>query len=431
MEDIYSGLLDKEFQCQCGRKHYVPIKKVLIAKGVLDQFEDILLTLGFKNNFHIVADKNTYKVAGSRIEQLFRENSVKYSMTLFSEDNLHANINNIEVIKKDMDMHVTLIIAIGSGTINDLSRYAAFQLNIPYMIIATAPSMDGYASSVSPLIVNGFKNTFTAIAPIAIIADLDILKNAPPDMIAAGFGDLIGKYISLSDWKLSKCVNNEYYCEYVAELVHKALIICVENIENLKNRNEESIANLMNGLVLSGLGMLMIGNSRPASGAEHHLSHFWEMEFLMKGRKQLLHGQEVGVSSVIMAKFYNHLQEVDITELKKHCFRGKTIEERKDDIRSVFGAIAGEVIKENFNETGKALTVNELIQKWDEILSIAKNVPEAKYIKALLDYIGALSEATKLGIDKQLEEKGIENCKYVRKRYTILRLYDDLGLRVI
>ena len=431
MEDLYKGLLDCEFQCQCGRKHYVPIKKVIIANGVLDQFINILLQLGYKNNFHLVSDKNTYKVAGNKIEQLLNKAAIKYSKTIFNEDSLEANMVNVALIKKDISNDVSLIIAIGSGTINDLSRYAAFQLDIPYIVFATAPSMDGYASSVSPLIENGFKNTYTSVPPMAIIADSDILKAAPPEMIAAGFGDLVGKYISLTDWKLSKCVNNEYYCEYVAQLVQKSLSMCVDQIENLKKRDDLSITNLMDGLVLSGLGMLMVGNSRPASGAEHHLSHYWEMQFLMRGRKQLLHGQKVGVSSVLMAKLYHSLQFVNINNDNFSTLRIKTTEERKDDIRLNYGGIADSVIQENFSEMVHQKSFSEILEKWKEILEIAKSVPDAQFIKSLLDYIGAPSLPEQLDIDEQLLMSGMGNCMYVRKRYTILRLFDELGLRVI
>jgi glycerol-1-phosphate dehydrogenase [NAD(P)+] len=430
MEDIFESLLNKEILCECGKTHYIPIKRVMISKGILNQLAEILNQLGFLDNFHLVADKNTFEVAANRVEKLFKENSIKYSMTLFNDDDLVASDTNVEKIKSDIDSQVSLIIAVGSGTINDLCRYAAFQLEKPYLIIATAPSMDGYASSVSPLIINGFKNTYNAVSPIAIIGDMDIIKNAPAHMIAAGFGDLIGKYISLTDWKLSKCINDEYYCDYVAALVYKSLTMCVENTNSLKLRDEASLANLMKGLVLSGLGMLMIGNSRPASGAEHHLAHFWEMCFLMSGRKQLLHGQKVGVASVLMAELYNSLNEINIIETLKHLhsLEPKTVNQRKDKIKSVYGAISEEVIKENFDELYLPQNTDKLIKKWEEILEIAKNVPDSGYIKSLLDTIGAPSLSSQLGIDKELESAGMENCMYVRKRYTILRLFDDLGL---
>lgn len=432
MEDLYENLLGREIKCECGTKHYIPIKRVVISKGALNQFKDILLELDFKNHFHIIADKNTYKVAGNRIEKLLEEYSFKYTITVFNDDELVASESNVDRIRREIGSQVSLIIAVGSGTINDLSRYAAFQLKIPYLIVATAPSMDGYASNVSPLIVKGFKNTYSAVAPIAIIGDIDIIKEAPEQMIAAGFGDLIGKYISLSDWKLSNILNGEYYCEYVASIVHKTLILCVDNINGLKERSEEAVGNLMNGLVLSGLGMLMVGNSRPASGAEHHLSHFWEMKFLMQGRKQLLHGQKVGVSSVLMANLYSSLKSMNIFEIveKQEHIKKQSIDEKKDRIKTVFGSIADEVMKENFAQTLFTQNANKFTEKWEEILKIANLVPESKDIKSMLDSIGAFSTPEQLMIDQVLLAEGMENCMYVRNRYTILRLYDDLGLSI-
>src|SRR5690606_37660380 len=159
--------------------------------------------------------------------------------------------------------------------------------------------MDGYASTVSPLIVEGSKMTYEAVYPKAIIADTNILKEAPLEMIHAGFGDILGKYTSLTDWKLSKIINNEYYCQTTVNLVEKAREKCVENAERIKNRDEKIIRQLTEALIVSGIAIGFIGYSRPASGAEHHLAHYWEIAALRNNQPHPLHGNSVGAATLV------------------------------------------------------------------------------------------------------------------------------------
>jgi glycerol-1-phosphate dehydrogenase [NAD(P)+] len=427
----YEKYLGKKIKCNCGKEHFVSIRDIVVSKNALENIVDILKKNGFNNNFHVVADINTYNIAGKKILEIFNKAGIKYQTTIFNEGFLISKIENVENIIKDIQSKTSLIIAVGSGTINDLCRYAAFKKKLPYLIIATAPSMDGFASSVSPLVIDGFKKTFEAIPPVIIIGDIDILKNAPENMIKAGFGDIVGKYISLSDWKLGSLLSGEYFCDFIEFLVREALEICVQNISGLKNKEENAVENLMTALILSGIAMLMAGNSRPASGAEHHLSHFWEMYFLKEGIvSQPLHGEKVGIASIIMASFYNKfalLKKEDIEILIKN-FHMRNIDSQKEQIQKSFGGIGESVINENF--AGDALDINPLIiyERFDEIKNIAVQIPDSKKIESMLVNLGAPTKSEDLGIDWHLKKEGIKNCMYIRKKITILRLLDSLNL---
>ncbi|MDP4179546.1 MAG: sn-glycerol-1-phosphate dehydrogenase [Bacillota bacterium] len=427
---LFENLINNEMACKCGVNHSISIKEIIIGKGAINKLEMVISKLGFTDNFHIVADANTYKVAANQVERKFLERSYNFTSTVFEKKDLIADESALTRLLNEIDDETSCIIAVGSGTINDLSRYAAFKLNKPYLIIATAPSMDGYASSVSPLIINGFKRTYSAIAPIAIIGDTDILKNAPYEMITAGFGDMLGKYISLSDWKLGYYICNEYYCEAIVSIVEKALKLCIDQIEGLKRREDDAIENLMNGLVLSGLAMLMAGNSRPASGSEHHLAHFWEMRFISEGKKQILHGHKVGVASVLMAKRYNFLSMLDKIDVINYLSQATTVSEddTKARIKEVYGSIANEVIQENaYMDYVKEIN-RKIVEEWASIKEIADKAPLSNVLKSILEAVEAPSSPEDINISGLLVDEGSKNCMYARNRYTVLRLFDQLGL---
>ena len=199
-----------------------------------------------------------------------------YDKVVFHDSELvpdeEALISLFSQVPNDCD----LILAVGSGTINDLCRYVSYKMKIDYYIIGTAPSMDGYASNVSPLIIKHLKTTFEAHPARVILGDLDVIAKAPLHMISAGVGDILGKYVCLTDLADCHIVNDEYICPEIMALVRQSIQKVAENAALATKRDKAAIAAIMEGLVLSGIAMSYIGNSRPASGSEHHMSHYWE-----------------------------------------------------------------------------------------------------------------------------------------------------------
>jgi len=216
-----------------------------------------------------------------------------------------------------MNAESEFLIAIGSGTINDLTRFVSFKTGMPYSIIAIAPSMDGYTSSVSPLIVNGFKRTYNAVYPQFVVGDLDVLSKTPYDMITSGFGDIIGKYTSLADWMISSVINGEKFSNDIANIVRKSIDRCVQNVEQIKKRDKLAVKDVMDALVLSGIAMLKVGNSRPASGAEHHIAYYIEIKDLMAGKRPPFHGTSVGVAETIVTDIYHKVFSLNVDDIRK------------------------------------------------------------------------------------------------------------------
>lgn len=298
-----------EYSCACGKSHKVDIQAIRVGSGVMQELPGILRDLGASHIF-LVADNYTYEAAGRQVEQLLDQAGLAYHKRVFqTETPLVPNEYALGSVLAAMTSQDDMLLAVGSGTLNDVTKYVSARTGIPYVIAATAPSMDGYASTVAPTILDGFKTTLPAVYPAAIVADVDILKDAPMPMLTAGFGDIIGKFTSLADWRLSHQLNGEYYCPEVAGVIEAAVETCAANAKALAQREPQAIQAVTEALILSGLAMGMVGVSRPASGAEHQMAHYWEMDALRRGEEHPLHGNAVGVGTVLAASLYEMAAE--------------------------------------------------------------------------------------------------------------------------
>lgn len=298
-----------EYSCACGKSHKVDIQAIRVGSGVMQELPGILRDLGASHIF-LVADNYTYEAAGRQVEQLLDQAGLAYHKRVFqTETPLVPNEYALGSVLAAMTSQDDMLLAVGSGTLNDVTKYVSARTGVPYVIAATAPSMDGYASTVAPTILDGFKTTLPAVYPAAIVADVDILKDAPMPMLTAGFGDIIGKFTSLADWRLSHQLNGEYYCSEVAGVIEAAVETCAANAQALAQREPQAIQAVTEALILSGLAMGMVGVSRPASGAEHQMAHYWEMDALRRGEEHPLHGNAVGVGTVLAASLYEMAAE--------------------------------------------------------------------------------------------------------------------------
>lgn len=298
-----------EYSCACGKSHKVDIQAIRVGSGVIQELPGILRDLGASHIF-LVADNYTYEAAGRQVEQLLDQAGLAYHKRVFqTETPLVPNEYALGSVLAAMTSQDDMLLAVGSGTLNDVTKYVSARTGVPYVIAATAPSMDGYASTVAPTILDGFKTTLPAVYPAAIVADVDILKDAPMPMLTTGFGDIIGKFTSLADWRLSHQLNGEYYCPEVAGVIEAAVETCAANAQALAQREPQAIQAVTEALILSGLAMGMVGVSRPASGAEHQMAHYWEMDALRRGEEHPLHGNAVGVGTVLAASLYEMAAE--------------------------------------------------------------------------------------------------------------------------
>jgi glycerol-1-phosphate dehydrogenase [NAD(P)+] len=426
--------LGSEIHCECQKAHHVGIDRILIEKNAIYKLPGCLREFHCKKAL-VIADLHTDEAAGKLVEAVLADAKFSYKKFVFQakEDVVpdEAAVGKLLIqVEKDTD----IIITVGTGTLNDLAKFVSHKIGIPAIIVATAPSMDGFASTGAALIVDDLKTSFECVCPKAIIGDVNILKQAPLNMIIAGFGDIVGKYSALTDWKLGNMINNEYYCDVVVKMVTDSMEKCINNIEGMKKREDTAIQNLMEALVVTGIAMSFVGNSRPASGSEHHLAHYWEMMFLFEHKKAVLHGTKVGIATIVTAKLSELLAKTDI-DFDEAIAKANSFSQTQwqESVEQLYLKAAQEIIHINEQEQRNSITkrvarIHIIQQHIDEITDMIQHVPSAREIKALLKNAGGASHPSEVGIDEHHVMNGILMAKEVRTRYTILNFLSDLGL---
>lgn len=424
--------LNKEIECGCGQKHRAEIKKVILESGALNHIPTLVKEYGYKNVF-LVFDVNTYAIAGEKIKTLLESQGICFSSYTFPDEALVPDEYATGRLLVHFDPECDLLIGIGSGTINDLCRFVSFKLKKEYFIVATAPSMDGYASNVTPLIIDNMKITCPALVPAAIIGDLDILKDAPMPMISAGVADILAKIVCIMDWKAARLFYGEYACDDVIELVDKSVQDMISQLDKIAERSPVTIQKVMEALVLSGIAMSYIGNSRPASGGEHQMSHYWEMKFLFLGKPAILHGTKVGVTTVGVLHMYKRLlRDIPDFETARAIVENYSPEEWETEIRRVYEAAADGVL-ELEHTAGKNLKKNVLERlekmedKWPEFLKIVEKLPDESVIIDYLKDLNAPYTPTAIDVDDEMVENAVLYAKDLRNRLGLLQILFDLG----
>lgn len=317
-----------EFECSCGHRHSFSVKDMSIRKGAIEDLPK--MAEPFKDGkILVVYDNNTYKVAGKKAVELLKNNGFHIKELLFDcgEDILIPDEKTLGRIVQEQDLDVNLMIAVGSGVINDSVKFVTSRSRLPYIIVATAPSMDGYVADGAPIISQGYKYSPQAHLTYGLIGDTDILKTAPQDLIEAGFGDVVGKITALADWDLAVKANNDYRCDTCVTLVQRALDKCFAKATGLKIRDADALEALLEALTMTGVAMALVNMSRPASGAEHMLSHFWEMDYVARGLNPNHHGVQVGVATPVIARFFEEMEDLLPEGTKELCPPHEEIEE--------------------------------------------------------------------------------------------------------
>lgn len=415
--DLQKLLTEKT--CACGKTHFCDIKRVMIEPKVLEKYD---LLLEKYHHVLLVADQNTYEVFGKAVEKTLSD-KLENLCVLQREGILVPNEAAIAEMQACLSEKTDLIVGVGSGVIQDLCKYVSFEAKLPYHIVATAPSMDGYASVGSALILDNVKVTLNCRVPEAILADTDILKEAPMEMIQAGYGDILGKYSCLNDWKLSQVVNGEYFCQFVYDLTMEMVECVKDSGAALRNRDAAAIQNLMEAIIGVGIAMAYVGNSRPASGSEHHLSHYFEVVGLLRNEPYFMHGTDVVYSTYYTQRIREMLLQLDTVE--EHAAESK--EKREENLDHIYGSAAKEIIalqdKMGWYEIDRTPVYKE---KWNEIKAVLREVPSCEQIRTYIESVGLdLDEFTAL-YSREKIENALKYAKDIKDRYTVLWMYYDL-----
>ena len=428
------GFLGEHFSCACGKTHFMDMDNIYIESGAINRVAEVVRFYKAQEPL-IIADENTYAVAGKKVAQLLDEAGIKYKTFIFpGKPILVPDEKTAGSILFAIGEKTDLLLADGTGVLNDITKYVSRRVNIPEVLVATAPSMDGFVSDTAAPTVGNLKSSFPCNLPRTILGDTDILKDSPEVMILAGFGDIIGKYSALTDWKLSQIVNGEYYCDLTAQITQDVLDKCVAGIDGMNKREPEAIKDVMEGLIRTGIAMSYVNNSRPASGSEHHLSHYLEMQYLFQGKEALLHGTKVGITSIIVAKLYETLaqEEPDFDAAIAHAkaFDQKAWEEL---VRKYYGPAAEGVIRASKTDKrndvdARVSRIEKIREHWTEIKELAKSAKSTAEIEDIFRRANAPLRPKDVGIPNELIHDALFIGREVRTRYSIIRLVEDLGL---
>jgi len=409
------NLQDLQGKCQCGKTHQLYVKKIAIEAKALLQVEEFLLEEGIGEKPVLICDKNTYNAAGKELYDLII--TEKKDVIILEPNKLHADEEGIKGITDKLKTGATVLIAVGAGTIHDLTRYVAKEYDLPFVAVPTAASVDGFVSTVAAMTMEGFKVTYPAVSPIAVFADTNIFSKAPYHLTASGFADLLGKHTALLDWEISHILTGEYLCNKVVSIEKEAVEKAVEAARDIQSGDHKAYECLMHGLILSGIAMQMIGNSRPASGAEHHMSHLWEMHVINE-ELDALHGEKVGVALGIICDEYKKIIGIDNISDHIRAYNGLPYEELETTFKKLYPAI----IEENTPDVLKDISEDMLVEQFDEIKRRVEQLPSGDQIREILKQVGAKTSLEEIGLEEGILEKSVAFSPFVRRRITLMRV---------
>jgi glycerol-1-phosphate dehydrogenase [NAD(P)+] len=404
------------------------IDPIYVVKDAIAHLLDYVAEHGLMR-FTIVADTHTYAALGQRVEAALRAKGYEVSAVVLEGDHIHTDEHQIVQTLIRAPLGPYTLIAVGSGTITDITRFVSHRTNRAFIGMPTAPSVDGFTSIGAPIILAGVKTTILCQPPVAVFADLDTLRQAPQRLVAAGFGDMIGKITSLADWKMGSILWNEPYDAEIARRSQAAIDSVMQHADAIGDRTEAGVRALMDALIESGLCMLDFGQSRPASGAEHHASHYWEMKRLRDGGESMLHGAQVGYALTLVAQQYARIRDLSRSEMMSRLEAANLPSRASEiaNIRAGYGDMTDDIAREhaaflNLTEDEFDQLKHRIAENWDAIQDIAAHVPPPETIIDALRRTGAPTTAAELGLRPDEVRPGFEYGHYLRNRFTVLKL---------
>lgn len=404
---IYGGF------CSCGDEHRMETQLCVIEENALADFEVYVKETGMIGRRCAVYDTHTYEA--KNLIRPYAEQEI-----VLNPDHLHANeISTAEVLNQ-LETDVEVLIAVGGGTIHDIVRYCAKERGISFIAVPTAASCDGFCSTVAAMTWEGYKNTMNCVAPVLVVADLSVIREAPQYLTNSGVGDIIGKYTALADWRIAHAVTGEKVCERIYSVMKDATDCVWKHARGTLTGDTAAYEAVTYGLIMSGLAMQMLKTSRPASGGEHHISHMIETEpEAFASHSDALHGEKVGVGTVLASAEYHRLAEIE--DIAPYVVPYAPIDQ--DKLRAFWGEILYPIAKrENEKECLAEVTPEVIKEAWPEIRRIIAQIPAASEVDGLLVDLGAKHTLSDIGIDEDKRQVILDESPLIRNRLTLMRM---------
>jgi len=421
-----SELLGKTFECRCGRTHHVPIRELVYADGAADSLGDILgrcWDAVRPRRAAVVADARTWQICGDRTQEALHKAGVEASRIVVADRGTRSpmcdDVTCRTLVEQLRPIRPDFVVAVGSGVVNDLSKWASFKLTIPYVVVATAASMNGYSSANVAPTVDGVKMLIEARAPLAVIAEPFVIEQAPREMTSAGFGDTIAKHQSNGDWVLNSLLLGEYHCPFCAGIVGEIEPLYLDRPERIRQGEPQAVRGLFEALFWTGMAMTLMGSSTPASGGEHLLSHTLDMMAETRGESHDLHGRQVGIGTLLSAALFERVLAVESPD-------AGVLPPEVDEAFWTVPAVASSVRQQYAAKRPRLVLLGEKIRwrdLWDQ--ARARVAAEVKPPATILDWLtraGGAACATDIGCSRQRIREAILHMHEIRKRPTIIDL---------
>lgn len=426
--------LISELGCKCGKEHKNPIDEIFVGKGVINELPRVIKKYNATKVF-VVSDINTQKAAGDKVCEILKSNDIDYVSYVIPENEPHPDEHSVGSVIMHYNSDCDIIVGVGSGVVNDISKILTAVSGNPYIIVGTAPSMDGYASSTSSMTRDGLKISLKSTNANVIIGDTDILCKAPEKLLLSGLGDMLAKYVSICEWRIANVITGEYYCEEIANLVRTALKRCTDNAYGLLKRDEEAVKAVFEGLVICGVAMTFAGVSRPASGVEHYISHVLDMRGAEFGKDVELHGIQCAVGTLYAVKLYEKIKAVTPNVNKAKAYAMAFDKDNwNSTLREFLGKSAESMIKLEEKEGkydigGHSKRIDTIIANWDKILKIVdEELPKLDDLETLMNNLGMPKTFEDIGVSENLFPLTFKCTKDIRDKYVLSRLAWDLGI---
>ena len=429
-----ADLLGTTFDCECGRTHSIPIQAVVYSETALDQLPVLLerhcagprTNPGQERRVILVADERTYPLAGQACQERLEQAGWRVASFILPDgprgspvcDDITRDALRAKLPPGDC------FLAVGSGTVSDLVKWIACDANLPYAMFATAASMNGYASNNIAPTIRGVKRVLNGTVPRVIAAVPAVIQQAPGALTAAGFGDVLAKSVSMTDWKLNQLLFEEYYCPVCAQLIRELEPAYMAHPEAIHAREPRAIEALFQALVYSGVSMTMAGTSSPASGGEHMISHVLDMTAAIHDVPHDYHGRQVGLGTIFACALYERVLALDTPRFQLRV-------EPTDE--AYWQSLTSVVEEEHALKRRKAeRAVKRLCaepQLWDRLRTELKPMTRtAAAIKQCLRTAGAAHCLDDIGCTRDRFLAAAHHAHQMRERYTIIDLARAVGV---
>lgn len=414
-------------------------KALIIGNGVVTRTAEMFKKLFPGQKAIIVADENTWKVAGEEVRDSLKKSNVEsYEAFIFESEDFYAEWEHVERLKAHLGDIDAVAIAVGSGVINDIVKYVSHILERRYICVGTAASMDGFSAYGASITKDGNKQTFDCPAPMGFVMDSAIAAAAPKELAASGYADLIAKIPAGADWMIADALGCEKIDSFAWELVQNSLKDALSNPAAIHAGDIEKTQALADGLLMSGFAMQAIQSSRPASGTEHQYSHCWDMEDLCFEGKHVSHGFKVGIGTLMSTAELEFLLEKDIENLDiDSCVNAwKTWDEMEKEILEVFEGKPGHIARglvetkaKYVDKDGLRSQLESLKAAWPALRTrISEQIIPFTQVKENLRLVGAPHEPEMIGVSRERLRKTVSYIPYMRSRFTNIDVIYRLGL---